>query len=181
MCEIKNCVFKIPSINILNREFEETDDSGKFIQKHSIKIKLSIGKDRWARLVRTVKIVTRFCQCCLALNLIRTGFDTVWQSTDRGTDRLSTSLLALILPGFIGNVEQNLWHAKNILHAPPPFFDSQINIIFKNHIHRVWVLQFFQYTLIRLYYIFYITLLKKMITLPKIIKCFSTKLKSQGD
>lgn len=81
MCEIKNCVFKIPSINILKREFEETDDSGKFIQKHSIKIKLSIGKDRWARLVRihliTVKIVTRFCQCCVALNLIRTGFDTV--------------------------------------------------------------------------------------------------------
>lgn len=170
MCEIKNCVFKIPSINILNREYEETDDSGKFIQKHSIKIKLSIGKDRWARLVRihliTVKIVTRFCQCCLALNLIRTGFDTVWQSTDRGTDRLSTSLLALILPGFIGNVEQNLWHAKNILHAPL-FFDVPINIIFNSHIHRVWVLQFFQYTLIRLYYIFYI-LLKKNDHITKI-------------
>lgn len=34
MCEIKNCVFKIPSINILKREFEETDDSGKFIKKN---------------------------------------------------------------------------------------------------------------------------------------------------
>lgn len=47
----------------------------------NIPSKSSCGKDRWARLVRihliTVKIVTRFCQCCLALNLIRTGFDTV--------------------------------------------------------------------------------------------------------
>lgn len=95
MCEIKNCVFKIPSINILNREFEETDDSGKFIQKHSIKIKLSIGKDRWARLVRihliTVKIVTRFCQCCVALNLIRTGFDTDNPLTGEQTDSLHPS------------------------------------------------------------------------------------------
>lgn len=35
-----------------NWEFEETDDSGKFIQRQSIKIKLSIGKDKWARSVR---------------------------------------------------------------------------------------------------------------------------------
>lgn len=128
MCEIKNCVFKIPSINILNREYEETDDSGKFIQKHSIKIKLSIGKDRWARLVRihliTVKIVTRFCQCCLALNLIRTGFDTVWQSTDRGTDR----------PLSINIARTYRQCGTKSLACKKHFFDAPINIIFNNHI-----------------------------------------------
>lgn len=127
MCEIKNCVFKIPSINILNREYEETDDSGKFIQKHSIKIKLSIGKDRWARLVRihliTVKIVTRFCQCCLALNLIRTGFDTVWQSTDRGTDRLSTSLyISINIARTYRQCGTKSLTCKKHFTCPPPLF-----------------------------------------------------------
>lgn len=40
MCEIKNCVFKILLINILNREYEEIDDLGKFIKKN-ILLKLS--------------------------------------------------------------------------------------------------------------------------------------------
>lgn len=69
---------------------------------------------------------------------------------------------------------------KPFICPPPPlFFDSPINIIFNNRIYRVWVFQFFKYILIRLCHFYPPPPLKKMIKLPKTIKCFLTKLKSQ--
>lgn len=51
VCEIKNCIFFLNSmkkIESLRKQMTQV----KFIQRHSIKIKLSIGKDKWARSVR---------------------------------------------------------------------------------------------------------------------------------